>query len=765
MKRLLVTIALAAALIALVPTPAAHAATSTARRVVIVLAPYLTWDDITPTSTPTIWSLAGSGALGDINARSRARVAGEPSSPLEGALTISAGAWAVPSYPAAAAFNVTEHYEVGTAAEAFERTTGDKVGDNRIVYLGMPMSQRVNAERSFEIALGVLASAIETAGGVTAAVGNSDVGYVTGEQRRVRPAALAAMNDVGTVRLGDVSSRLLTENPDAPFGIETDLDRFAEALDEVADGVRSTDGPALVVLDAGDAYRATKFEPQVSSRIAAQHRASALTKLDDVVGLAVDRFPDDVVMVASQSTLDPTAGTIEGLGPFIIHGDGWQGFVTSSSTQRSGVVTNLDVTATVLDVLGLERPVQVLGNEMELTEAPASLEERVDVLQSTARTATAIDTAKRGVINAFVVFTVLALLISAFVLVRARMWGPTLTRWWIGGLRWSLLFTMAVPLASWLMFSWMRWPQSSGEAIFGLLATASVVWVASLLMLRSWPIRVSVGAVSLLTSLVLLVDQWLGAPWSFTNFFGYSPLLAARFYGIGNEAAAILFGSSIVGAAMILDEWPDARWSGHLKKWGLPLFGLVVVWTSAAPNLGANVGVAVWGTVGFVLAWYLMNGHHVTVRAIVIMLVVMVAMVGVFIAIDMFGGGQQTHLARSLASAEAGGLAELWKIVARKAETNMRVLTHTNWAYILIAVVAFLAFMRWRPQGDFADTLSQNPHFADAITVSLVAGLAAYFSEDSGIVIPALEVFYVGVAIVWLMLARLAVQSREDAVR
>jgi len=63
--------------------------------------------------------------------------------------------------------------------------------------------------------------------------------------------------------------------------------------------------------------------------------------------------------------------------------------------------------------------------------------------------------------------------------------------------------------------------------------------------------------------------------------------------------------------------------------------------------------------------------------------------------------------------------------------------------------------MRWRPQGDFAGTLSDNPNFADAITVSLVAGLVAYFSEDSGIVIPALEVFYVGVGIVWLMLARL----------
>ncbi len=761
MRRLLLILALVAAVLPWWPSEAAHAATSPARRVIIVLAPYLMWDDITPTSTPTIWSLADAGALGDINARSRARVAGEPSSPLEGALTISAGAWAVPSYSAAAAYSVFERYEGGTAAEAFERTTGDLAGRNHVVYLGLPMSQRVNAERSFEIALGVLGEAIEDAGGVTAAVGNSDVGYVTGEQRKVRPAALAAMSSAGTVRFGDVSSMLLRGNPDAPFGIETDLGAFESALGDVADVVSEVKGPVLVVLDAGDAYRATKFETQVSTRIAAIHRQSALTKLDAVVALALDRFPNDVIIVASQSTADSTAGRLEGLGPFIIHGDGWDGFVTSSSTQRSGLVTNLDVSATVLDVLGIDRPVQILGNEMVVTTAPEGIEERIGFLRRMARTAIAVDSAKPGVVNAFIIFTVLALLIASVVLVRSRMWSATMRRWWIVGLRLSLLFAMVVPVSSWLMFSWMRWPDTSGEALFGLLATSMVVWIASLLLLRYLPLRVTLGAVALLTSAVLMIDQWLGAPWSFTNFFGYSPLMAARFYGIGNEAAAILFGASIVGVALIFDEWPDARWVVFAKRWLLPVFGVTVVVTSAAPFWGANVGVAVWGTVGFVLAWVLMNGYRVTVGTVAVMIVAMVVSVGAFALLDMYGSGQQTHLARSLASAEAGGLTELWKIVARKAETNMRVLTHTKWAYILVAVIAFLSFMRWRPQGDFADTLSENPHFADAITISLVAGLAAFLSEDSGIVIPALEIFYVGVAIVWVMLARMETGAAE----
>jgi len=260
MKRLLAILLLAATLLAAWYPATPADAQPRSRRVIIILAPYLTWGDVTPASTPTIWGLAETGAIGDINARSRAREPGEPSSPLEGALTISAGAWAVPSYSAAAAYVVDERYEVGDAAEAFRRTTGYQVETNRIVFLGMPVTQRVNEERAFEVVLGTLGQAVEDAGGVTAAVGNSDVGYVTAEQRRVRPAALAAMNAQGLVALGDVSTRLLREDPNAPFGIETDPEAFDRALRDVASATRDTTGPALVVLDAGDAYRATKFE-------------------------------------------------------------------------------------------------------------------------------------------------------------------------------------------------------------------------------------------------------------------------------------------------------------------------------------------------------------------------------------------------------------------------------------------------------------------------------------------------------------------------
>lgn len=742
----------------------AEAAPAPARKVVIILAPYLGWGDLSAQTTPQLWALAEDGALGEVNARSRVRLPGDPASPLEGALSISAGAWAVHSTVAAGAYNAWESYEVGTAGEAFERTTGDKVGSNAVVFLGLPMTERLNADRASEVTLGTLGSAVEKAGGITAAIGNSDIGYTTAEQRRIRPAALAAMNSDGLVQLGDVSARLVEEDPHAPFGIQTNMERFGERLTKVAATVKASDKPALVVLDPGDSYRAVKFSTQVTDQIAEKQRARALKTLDGVVGMARESFGDATIMVVSQSTGDPVTGETEGMGPIVIAGQGWKGYVESSSTQRTGVVTDLDVTATALDALGIDRPVQVIGNEMHSVSTSATTDARAAQLARMNATAVAIDDAKPGVVNGFVGLTVVVIAIATFVLVRSRSWSRRFRDFWTVTLKGALLLVLAVPVSSWLTFAWLRWPSTAAEAIIGLLVTTAVVWAIGLLLWWKAAMRVPVAVLSLLTVGVILVDQWLGAPFSFTNFFGYSPLLAARFYGMGNEAAAIVFGASVAGMALIFDEWPDSTAIRYLKRFGIPAFGAVVIATAAAPFWGANVGVAIWGVVGFGLAWVLMNGNHVSWKLVFWLFVAVVVIIAGFAAIDMFGGGQQTHLARALTSAEKGGLGELWIIIARKAATNARVLTRTNWSYILVAMLAFLGFMRWRPQGDFASTLTRNPDFADAITVSLVAGMVAYFTEDSGIVIPALEVFYIGVALVWVMLTSVnGIQAAEEA--
>ena len=750
---------LAAVGLATSPTRASSsAAPSHVRHVVVVLAPYLVWSDVTATTTPALWRLAEKGAVGSVNARSRIHQPGEPASPDEGALSISAGSWAVPDFLAPAPLTATETHEATSAAVAYEQIVGAPMGDARIGFLGIRATQRANTAASLDVTLGTLGKAIRDANGLTAAVGNSDAGYASNpaDMKLSRPAALAAMDERGLVPYGDVSPDLLSDVADAAYGRATDLQRFEAAYERVNLLADAHNGPSLIVLDPGDAYRARRFAPQASDAVGTRQHADALRTLDAVVSMAEKRSgPDTVVMVVSQALYADQSGALEGFGPMVVAGPGWAGYLTSASTHRQGLVTNIDVTAGVLQTLAIQRPVQVLGSTLQVIAGPSAVAQRVERLARSNDVAIATDEAKAGVLRFYIGFVVIVMALSALAVSRSHRWSYRTARNCVVGLKAAALFLLAVPLASWLMFVVTPVPVSQAVAVDSLMGTSVALWLLSLIAWRKLPSRVVIALLPAATVLVLVADQLFGAPLSFTNFFGYSPLLAARFYGMGNEAASLVFGAAVVSAALVFDQWPHARWSLAGRRYGLAALGVLVVGTSAAPFFGANVGVAVWGIAGFSVALALMNGRCVTWKLVLLTIVAMVVVIGAFSAIDLFGSGEQTHLGRALSSAQQGGAGQLWTILIRKAQTNARVFSHTNWSTILVAVLAFLGFMRLRPKPDLTDTLAENPYFAYAIAVTIVAGVTAFFSEDSGIVIPALIMLYTGVTLAWLMLSRL----------
>ena len=753
----LLVVALATAGCAALPAPCALAATPSSQ-VTIVLAPYLTWSEVTPETTPVLWRLAGSGAVGSVGARSRVPEASEPPSPLEGALTLSAGNWATPDYTALPAFNATEMVGPVTAADVYRGQAGHAMGAAAIAYLGLPGAEKANAS-SADTALGTLGGAVRHAGGKTLAVGNSDAVDVagaadaTGVPKLMRPAGVAAMDTGGLVDFGDVSPDLLRPASGAPYGVVTDVAVLASRLASARSEVPTATGPVLVVVDPGDAYRARRFAWRVTSDVARAQRTAALAELDRVVGVAQAQLPrGGVLIVVTQGLLYDTFGKPQGFGPVIISGGGWHGYLTSNSTHRSGLATELDVTATALQILGLERPVQVAGNPLIAVSTPSAALDRVTYLRQLDRTALALDSWHARVIDAFLVLTGVAFGLAALVLALRGRLSRRVVGLCAGIDRILVLFVVSVPVASWLLFLVSPRPDS------GATATALMCVIALVLALIAGALggrlgsRFAPAALALLTVTVLLVDQWVGAPLSYTNFFGYSPLGSARFYGMGNEAAALCLGAALVGTGLVLDQWTRETWAPLARRFGVAALGVLVVVTASAPFFGANFGVAIWGTFGFVVAWVLMNGRRLSWKTVVVAVLFVALLIGAFAAVDLLGHGEQTHLGRSLVTAGQGGIAQLWLIVARKAQTNARVLSHTDWSWLLIETLALLAVLRIGFRERFLRLFSENPQFARAMFAAAVTGVLAFFTEDSGIVIPSLVSLYVGVGLAWLML-------------
>ncbi len=633
--------ALACAFVVLGTSVSASAAAKPTDRVVLLLAPYTQWEDIDPDTAPFLFSLAEDGAVGDINVRNRGLVSGPPT-PTQGALTFGAGSWAGEDPLAPSAYGVEEHYEGGDAAEAFKRVTGVPVADNEIVYLGMPRTARLNeGANTLAVTLGAIGQTIVDAGGATAAIGNSDSGYEVRGLWRSRPAPLVAMDAEGRVRFGAVSTELLDNDPTAPYGFATDLAVLESEIVRVSEGLDAVGGPGLIVIDPGDSERAFEAAPNVSDSVADVHHDSAVRTLDAVARMAYESLPDDGVLIVAPQVMGEEAGVASGLGPVIVSGPGWEGYLSSSSTQRRGLVTNLDVAATVLDTLGLESPVEVLGNPFVAESTDDAIETRIEQLQAMNDTAVAIDSAKPAVINGFIAFTTLALVVGAIVLWRAHLWEPRTVRRMVSVFRVFLLLILTVPLASTAMFLFDATPSSAGAAVLWLGVTMGILFVVAMLVGRlTSSIRMPIALLSMLTTIVLIGDQLAGARWSFTGFLGYSPLQGARYYGLGNEGAALLLGASLVGLSMLFDEYPESRATALGKRWGLPVLGLVVVVTSAAPFIGANVGVVVWGVAAFLVAWALMNGYKLSWKVVLVGLLAVVLLLGAFSLVDLTGGDE-----------------------------------------------------------------------------------------------------------------------------
>lgn len=722
--------------------------------VFIVLAPYVTWDDIRSPHLARLGALAKDSALGNLNVRSRAPEA-EQGSLTQAALMMSAGSWAIEDPGAPDAYSLDEGYETGDVAEAYRRFMGASPTQGEIAYLGLPRAQRANDFETIDTVLGSLGSAVKGAGGITAAVGNSDTGFSTGAIGRDRPAALVAMDEMGLVDAGDVSRALIDSDENGPWGVSTDLEALEEALDDVIERADSAKGPSLVVVDPGDLHRAVEFADMVSADVAQAHWRQALTVLDAVVEMVTERMPEDAVLIVVAPVPDPPEeGRPWPLAPCIVHGPGWEpGFLTAPSTHRTGLAALTDVPATVLDAMGVEPPLAMMGSPMVSEASSLGFDERVEQLVADDASAVALDAAKRPVLNAFIALTVLLIVGATLMVMRDRY-----PKWAARGVQWGLIGVLSVPVASYLMFAVKARPGSEWLAVGLLLAATAVVWAASMATGLA-EVRAPLLFVSGLTAVVLLADPWLGSPLSFTGFLSYSPLGGARYYGLGNEAAGLLFGSVAVALGLAVDRGGEMPWVRALARWGVPLIGAFVVWTTVAPGLGANVGVAIWGVVTFGVLWAALNGIKFGWKTVAAILVVVILVLAVAVVLDARGEG--THLARFVGAAERGGLEQAWTMIERKIETNLRVLTATNWTWVLIAVLGLLAVMRWKPRGEFMEALREAPGFAQAMTALLWGGLFAYFSEDSGIVIPALMLLYPGVGVLFLMLERRRAEGGE----
>ncbi|MHB0999496.1 MAG: hypothetical protein ACYC27_09640 [Armatimonadota bacterium] len=694
------------------------------KKVVMIVMPGMTMDDLVSPDLPNIRGLLDTGAIGLMNSRSAGQLDAEEDksidpkyAPESGYLTIGSGARAAAGSDARRAFDRDAKIERATAADVFKRRTLTDPGDAEIVHIGIARIQRDNSSFNYQVVVGALGKSLREAGLKTAVVGNSDDTYLH------REIVTIPMDDKGLVDYGSV-------------GTSPDTDTIA-LLPEIERYVKQAD---FTVIELGDSGRLERAAPDMLESAYNQHRKAVMQSADTAIGMimkSIDMRITRLIILSpypSYRVLEQTGNT---LCPIAAAGNGIQhGLLTSASTRAPGIVSNMDIAPSILEWLGVPvsssfvgRPVSAMTHDTPISYITG--QNRLLSVQA----------------NNLPVLRQVAVAIIVLVALVTLLWftipGESSKRRRILSVL-ILLPPAAMPA---LLLTALQ-PTPSRIMTWVWISAITLLITLTSLMISRKPMR-ALMIVSLLFTSLAAIDITTGGTLCSHSIIGYSVVDGSRYYGIGNEIMGILVGSSITGICLLADR---LQWSRRVMQIMLAaglIIGAVII---GAPSLGANTGGTIAVVTAFAMAITTLSKSKPGLRSISIVVLCVVSILSAIVMIDLFKGqDHESHLGRAVGVLASGGFEQIALMIKRKLAMNILLVRMSVWSKLLAAyILSIVLIIKLYAMQDNLKSLPM--HIRTALAGILGGTVAAFVFNDSGVVAAGTCLLYAwGVILLTLM--------------
>nr|WP_253719975.1 hypothetical protein [Brevibacterium renqingii] len=382
---------------------------------------------------------------------------------------------------------------------------------------------------------------------------------------------------------------------------------------------------------------------------------------------------------------------------FIAAGPGFEpGSLSSATTRTPGLLQLTDLAPGILDLLDVPAPGAV-GFEQTPTEDDP--QQRIDDLVADAQKSTTIyEHLSTFSVTLDIVFYSLflacALLLSRSVL--GRRGGATLAPLVHRFLGWASLAIATLPMGAFLagLLPWSRMSQPDLGLLLSVLGTAAAQFALALIPPwgRTW--RGRVGALTLTNLLVLSIDLATGSHLQANSLLGYNPIVGGRYYGLGNQGAAIFIVSLFVFLGLVIS-WLRTR--GHRRAViVLPVVvGLLAVFVSGNPSWGAKFGGTIAILAGLMVLLALLTKVRLSIlRLGLIGLASLTVLIGIAFLDWLRAPGARSHFGTFFDQIVTG---EALQVIGRKLGANLHII-QINPALAIVtplAVIAVLFFLRY----------------------------------------------------------------------
>ncbi|MCL5290232.1 MAG: hypothetical protein ACOY35_03790 [Bacillota bacterium] len=698
-----------------------------AARVVLVLIDKLNTQDYETNHLRNIKALAERGSVGLLNNNTGGGIYSEHTY-----LTIGGGAHLIGAGDAYNGFNTYEYVMDTSADYEYYRRTGWQAPEGSVIQLGIGKLTRINEELTHPAIAGALGQALHEAGLKTAVLGNADT---PGFPRRL--ATNITMDRQGLTDFGCVDGSIVEEK--AVLG--SYRTNFTEVLKKFAEYRKN--GASFIVIETGDATRINEEKDNGTDAAYARQRAETLSGIDRFVGDLVNQmdFSKEILLVVTPT---PTAEALKknnNLTPIIAVGPGFQpgSLLTSGTTKRHGIVMNTDIAPTVLKHLGQEAVVGMSGRPLLVSDIKPE-ETGLGYLTNLNKQLITTYQARPPLQSAYVLLQLIVLFTA--------MYGIFFKRHMAEFIKPFLLVVMAVPLAELLMPLLPR--HSVAVMAVMLVVTTLVIAGAAVLVNRKLGLDPFIF-ICIASAGTILTDLLNASYLQKQSLLGYDPIVGARFYGIGNEYMGVLIGSVIVGTTAAIQYW--AKWRRQLIAASGILF-LFTVYAMAAPNLGTNVGGTIAASSALLVTFLLLIGVRFRLRTVLLVCVAVVLAAVGFIAFDLSRPPDlRSHMGTMASLILNAGPGQALEIVQRKWAMNMKLLNYSVWSRVLLASLAILALLFYRPRGVMENIRVKYPYLFKGFVGVVTGALVAFAFNDSGVVAAATTLIFGAPPLVYLVLS------------
>src|SRR5262249_3887640 len=214
---------------------------------------------------------------------------------------------------------------------------------------------------------------------------------------------------------------------------------------------------------------------------------------------------------------------------------------------------------------------------------------------------------------------------------------------------------------------------------------------------------------------LLVFDIATGGRLQISSVLGYSLHTAARFFGIGNPAFAVL------GACAVLVGCTHVQYAPRRREAVLAVacFFAIVVLTDGAPSLGDDVGGILTLVPVFALALIVLSGRRISWKKVIAAGFAAVLVLAAVVGIDYLRpASDRTHIATYF----GGGSSDQLTTIARKLSTNARVFTASIWTWTVPIIAIFsLYLLVW--EGRAKELLPRNSPVRAGVVGALGVGL------------------------------------------